>query len=60
MSTKCIIDKDRGRKLKDNMIPNSLVLPSEDPALLKLPIHQRLTVKYKSIYPDTIITNILN
>lgn len=60
MAAKCIIDKDKSRKLKDALLPNSLILPSEDAALLKLPTHQRLTVRYKSIYPDTIITNILS
>ena len=60
MAAKCITDKDKSRRLKDTMLPNTLILPSEDPSLLKLPTHQRLTVRYKSIYPDTIITNILS
>lgn len=60
MSTKCILDKDKSKRLKDAMLPSSLILPSEDSSLLKLPTHQRLSAKYKSIYPDTLITNILN
>lgn len=56
MSAKCSIDKN---KKNGATMAQSLVLPSEDPSLLKVPTHQRLTKKYKSVYPDPLVTNIL-